>query len=175
MCVLECFCTVRPRVCRFDFADGAIFEFKCVMEGGSWGACWCGVGWGGVLLIAVLQWILLLHFCSNHQEPPDEIFIRDLRIQAVLITICKTGISQGLPWCRRPCHSHCLLVSVYGDMFFALLCVQYKERNTENSRNITPNHRPDFSADSLVFSSSVQCVVVQVQLRLWSNYHAGFG
>lgn len=52
MCVLECFCTVRPRVCRFDFADGAIFEFKCVMEGG-WadlgvrvGVGWGGVGWG---------------------------------------------------------------------------------------------------------------------------------
>ena len=50
------FCTVCPRVYRFDFADGAIFEFKCVMEGG-WAdlGVHVGVGWGGVLLIAVLQ------------------------------------------------------------------------------------------------------------------------
>lgn len=48
--------------------------------GGSWGLG--GVDAGAAMISLKAIRILLFHYNSNHQEPPDEIFIRDLRIQA---------------------------------------------------------------------------------------------
>lgn len=70
--------------------DGAICVYKGLYEGkrvgGSWGLG--GVDGGAPTISLKAIRILLFHYNSNHQEPPDEIFIRDLRIQAFLITIC---------------------------------------------------------------------------------------
>lgn len=64
--------------------------FKGVREGKWVGGPWWrgGVDGGAAIISLKAIRILLFHYSSNHQEPPDEIFIRDLRIQAFLITIC---------------------------------------------------------------------------------------
>lgn len=87
VCVIFLYTTC---VCRFLFVDSAICVFKGVREG-KWVGGPSGRGGvdGGAAIISLKAIrILLFHYNSNHQEPPDEKFIRDLRIQAFLITIC---------------------------------------------------------------------------------------
>lgn len=77
------------------FTAICVFEGVCVcVQGESVCDVLGGRGDGGgvdsstAIISLTAIWILLLHYNSNHQEPPDEIFIMDLRIQAFLITIC---------------------------------------------------------------------------------------
>lgn len=71
-------------VCSFLLVDGAICVYKGLHEGKRVGGWWGlgGVDGGAAMISLKVIRILLFHYNSNHQEPPDEIFIRDLRIQA---------------------------------------------------------------------------------------------